>query len=281
MHTVMSNQKKGKKVIVMGSVHGNERIGAEILKKLKKILTKENIKGEIHLILGNPQAYKRNKRFIDEDLNRLFGENHHKLYKSANPNYEQNRAMAIGDIIKDTDFLLDIHSTIKPSVPFLYMENDAKHRNLAPIFGTKFVVMQNKKFRPQELTSSTDSFVDNHGGIGITYESGWYKDFSGLDTVFGNVLKFLNAVGSIDMAGRTAHRKSAKTKYLEVYDKIIPQKNMFTFSKDYENFDFVKAGSSLAKDGDTIVKVKMDSYIIFPKKEPKKGITACYLAHQI
>ena len=256
MHTSKNN------VVVMGGVHGDERLGVKILERLKKDMTSWKIDGELNLILGNPPAYEKNIRFIDADLNRLFGEDSESLTYLKNPNYEQKRAVEIGKILKNADFLVDIHSTIKPSIPFLYTENTEKNLQFAQLFDVEFVVSPAKDFRPKDLFSSADNFVDRHGGIGFTYESGWQKDDSSEDSVYNSVLRFLKAAGVINIDLPAYPPK--KITHLEIYNHIIADKNEFTFPHDYANFDKVN-----------------NSYIIFPKKNFTAGKVACYLAHKI
>jgi len=279
MHIVMNDGRKGPKTVIIAGIHGDEGLGVKVLEKLAETISQKKILGELHLLLGNPEAYKKNVRYIDTDLNRLFNESHKDLSKLDNPNNEQKRAIEIGLLLRDANFLLDIHSTSKPSVPFLYIENSPKHKQLASKFGIEMIVLQGKKFRPEELFSSTDSFVDRCGGIGITYESGWQKDFSSLDNVFENTLRFLSAVGTIDFV---KHKKIDSLKqYLEIYDCVVPLQKEFTFSSDYENFDFVPANKTLAYEAGRPIIASEDSYIIFPKKNIVINSPACCLAKKI
>ncbi len=272
----MNDGQSGPKTVIIAGIHGDEGLGVQVLEKLAKEISQKKILGELHLLVGNPEAYKKNVRYIDTDLNRLFNENHMDMREMDNPNNEQKRAIEIGLLLENVDFLLDIHSTSKPSVPFLYIENSPKHRQLASKLEIEMIVLQSKKFRPKELFSSTDSFVDRRGGIGITYESGWQKDFSSFENVFENALRFLSAVGTVDF------RKQKKTclhqQYLEIYDWVVPLHNDFTLSSDYENFDFVSANETLAYEQNRPIIASQDSYIIFPKKNIVINSPACCLA---
>jgi len=67
-------KKSGAIVVIIGAVHGNEKIGVQVIESLKKTLNLKEISGELYLIIANPRALEQNKRFIDTDLNRLFGE---------------------------------------------------------------------------------------------------------------------------------------------------------------------------------------------------------------
>ncbi len=275
----MNNGQKGPKTVILGGIHGDESLGVKVLEKLTETISPKKIFGELHLLLGNPEAYKKNMRYVHTDMNRLFNESLEPLKNLNNPNNEQKRAVEIGSIIKDADFLLDIHSTSKPSVPFLYIENSAKHKQLASKFDVETIVLQGKTFRPKELFSSTDSFVDRCGGIGITYESGWLKDSSSFDSVFENTLRFLSDVGTLDSVKHK--KKNSLQKYFEIYNWVVPLQKEFTFSADYENFDFAQKNEILAYESGRPIIVTEDSYIIFPKKNIVTNSPACCLARKI
>jgi len=277
-----SGAKHGLTVVTMGATHGNERVGAKIIEQLKKLLPKEEIFGEIYLIIGNPKALKKNVRFIDFDLNRLFGNDFKKL--SAKSYYslsiEQKRALELAPILAKADYLLDIHSTIKKSIPFVYIKNSSKHIKLAKIFGTKFIVSSLPSCKAKSLHSSADNFVDRNGSIGITYETGWHKDESGSADVMTKVKQFLNFIGSTFHAFPDTS-KAKKSKHILIYKEILPRKKQFIFNQDYKNFDFLEKGSQLGIDGVKKVIVSQDSYVVFPKKDIRVGSTACYLAKEI
>jgi aspartoacylase len=65
-------------VVVVGGTHGNEYTGVWCIKALDRAA--ESLSAlypslRISTLLANPEAYRQNKRFVDEDLNRQFSEN--------------------------------------------------------------------------------------------------------------------------------------------------------------------------------------------------------------
>jgi len=100
------------KVCLIGSLHGNELIGKEVIDYLarKKPKTKLNIIG----IVANTKAMKLGKRFVDVDGNRCFP-------GSPDGNVEERMAYEILKATKDCDYVIDIHSTyaMQPDVIIL------------------------------------------------------------------------------------------------------------------------------------------------------------------
>lgn len=270
------NGQSDKPVCIMGSIHGDERIGAAVLEELRKILTTTDLRSDVYLVLGNPEAYRENKRYIDTDMNRLFGVNRDVV--SPGDTVEEKRVAEIAPVLSESHYLLDIHSTIKQSVPFVYCEPDAAHIALATLMGVEYIVSPPPDFRPADLVTSADNFVDRHGGLGITFESGWHKSELAVEDVLMRTKLFLQRTGACDF-GLPEPENVQESKRLTIYNHVVPQSNSFIFARDFKSFDMVKAGELIGNDGDKEVRAEEDSFIIFPKTTIEQGKIACYLAH--
>lgn len=267
----------GPRVCIMGGLHGDEKVGVEVVKRLFDELVALDIFGEVVLVIGNPLACDKNVRFVDVDLNRLFKEGSD--FKNLGYGVEQKRAEELSDILSGVDYLLDLHSTIKKSTPFIYCELDKEHLDIASLMSCEYSVCANKNFRPVDLVCSADNFVDRNGGIGITYESGWHEDLSKVDNTFLCVKRVLQKLKVYDFG--LDIDEVANLKELEIYDKVVCGSDKFSFNEDYSNFDFVPAGTVLASDNCETIVAEKDSFIIFPKKDISKGKVALYLAQKL
>jgi succinylglutamate desuccinylase len=97
-----------KKVIIFGGTHGNEWTGVYAIKKYAESLAKEFPSLDLHFVHANPEAFKINRRFKDEDLNRAF----QFLHESRPDSFEHKRARELKDmILKEPCFVLDLHTT--------------------------------------------------------------------------------------------------------------------------------------------------------------------------
>lgn len=258
---VVAGQKPGPSVVVMGAVHGNERVGAEVIVALKAQIHPAELHGTLTLILGNPAAYAINQRFVDQDLNRLFGAEFQTLAQKdpGTLSIEEKRALEMAPFLEKADYLLDIHSTIKPSVPFVYCESTPQHLELARLFQIQYIVSPDPAGHVVDLDSSADNHVDRHGGVGLTYEAGWHKEANAAADVIGKTYYFLQAVGSL--SGTQSHPSSTAI-HVEIYETLIPSDQNFKFEKDFSNFD----------------RYDDHSLIIFPKVDIVPGKPAGYLA---
>lgn len=113
-----SNIMSVKSVVVVGGTHGNEYTGVWCIKALDRQLKLKNEYRTLNLstLLGNPEAHKANKRFIDEDLNRQFSRK--ALKENPTGSTESKRAQELNQLLGPkfsdnpaTDVIIDLHTT--------------------------------------------------------------------------------------------------------------------------------------------------------------------------
>lgn len=98
---------KLRRVLIIGGTHGNEWTGIEVVKNYQDSIKAKFPELELEFILGNPEAYKANKRFTDEDLNRAF-----QYLGETRNTFEHKRAREIKDAIdRSPCFVIDLHTT--------------------------------------------------------------------------------------------------------------------------------------------------------------------------
>ena len=125
--------EKGKKnVIIVGGTHGNEYLGAYLIKKWQsqenKILRKNILP---HYELGNPKAFELGRRYVDKDLNRCFARTFlKKVEENKNKGkfsdtYEENLALRTFHKFKEgsVDFVIDLHTTTSNMGPTIIVSH--------------------------------------------------------------------------------------------------------------------------------------------------------------
>lgn len=117
-----------KNVAIVGGTHGNEVTGPYLLRRWQH--HPEEIKRpsfSTRLCLGNPKAFKENRRFVDEDLNRCFARD--SLQSRDSPSYEAARASVLNYEIgpkgsSKYDFVIDIHTSTSNCGAMLVLSKD-------------------------------------------------------------------------------------------------------------------------------------------------------------
>lgn len=109
------------KVIIFGGTHGNEWTGIYLIKEFAQVLSKEFPQLNLQFILSNPEAYRENKRFKDEDLNRAF----QFLDENRTKSYEHERAKQLKKMIDEEPcFIIDLHTTTSNMGPTMIITQD-------------------------------------------------------------------------------------------------------------------------------------------------------------
>lgn len=272
----------GPRVTALGGVHGNERPGIEVVEDFKKhdwagVITH----GSLTFGIGNPAAALADVRYPegDFDLNRSFG--------IVPPEHEHSIAVARAEILKPilaaTDLLIDIHATLKPARPITLSPNPSDNtllKKLLPLFRVKTVIT-GKALAEDASGKTTDAYVYEHGGIGITLETGWMGDVSIVPRTEEGIMNALQVMG----VAPTAELTPMIPIELDAYDAYwsVPASADFTFADNWENFSFISKGTLFATDTGKKLLAPEDSYIIFPKVANllKPGTEACLLLRKI
>jgi succinylglutamate desuccinylase len=111
------------RVLIVGGTHGNELTGAYLIKKLERAASQipqgspdllANRSFQIQTLLGNPKAFTKGVRYIDQDLNRSF--DRQSLQNPTHSNYENMRAREIAQNFEanfdvSATVIIDIHSS--------------------------------------------------------------------------------------------------------------------------------------------------------------------------
>ncbi len=110
------------KVAIIAAMHGNEVYGI----KLYELFIRQHpeLAQYVRLIIGNKEAYDKNVRFIEANMNRQ--------YNSNKQSHEQNEIARVHSEINEfnPDYIIDIHTTKRDSGIFFISDipNPMKQR---------------------------------------------------------------------------------------------------------------------------------------------------------
>lgn len=88
-----------KKVLLVIATHGDEKIGPEVITKLKR----PKLHTLFDVLVANPRALAANKRFLEADLNRSYPGDSRSII------YEKRLAACNLEIARKYDYVIDIH----------------------------------------------------------------------------------------------------------------------------------------------------------------------------
>lgn len=130
----IKGKENGKRVAIVGCVHGDEKYSLRVFKSLKSLSL---LQGEVDFFIGNFEAFKVNKRYVDEDLNRSFN-------KELN-SYESQLSKKIIEELSSYDYIIDLHSTTAKTNPFMIITNIENKNFAKKIRINKVVFIEDEK----------------------------------------------------------------------------------------------------------------------------------------
>ncbi|MFH1896273.1 MAG: succinylglutamate desuccinylase/aspartoacylase family protein [bacterium] len=245
----------GPSALILGGTHGDEIAGIEIVRVLLKqlgvlhkparVYNRDDIKGNLFIGFGNPEAILRNTRGASAnlDLNRAFEPALIDKLPEENDPLDLKRARELLSLLRSVDYLFDIHSTSSPSKPFLCLGKVTPgHKKLFPYIPTNTILTDPNailaKHKGYKTVGTTDFVVNSNGGVGFGYETGQAKDLAQVKTVVGTVVKLLCVVGMtdsnfinlFDINPKTIKLHNNKQKIYKLTCCILAKENKFKYN---------------------------------------------------
>ncbi|MDO6582328.1 succinylglutamate desuccinylase [Photobacterium sp. 2_MG-2023] len=280
-----------KDIVISSGVHGDETGPIELLQQLvKKILLGDLMpEHRLLLIIGHPEAINAHTRFIDENMNRLFGGiNDEKNVDCSRANLLQCSVDAFfqNSPLKNAErWHLDLHSAIRDSQHYTFAVSpfsEHKTRGLA-----LFNFLHHGEIEAMMLSGSaapTFSWysAQNYGAQALTMELGKVarlgeNDLERLDTFNQAMLALVSQQSLPDYQGDKQVCVYRVTRTLTKHTDQFA----FTFPANQANFTYFEEGAVLGSDnGEEYVAAKGGESVVFPNPNVALGQRACLLVKQ-
>ncbi|MFH1667511.1 MAG: succinylglutamate desuccinylase/aspartoacylase family protein [Candidatus Komeilibacteria bacterium] len=215
---------QGKPIItIVGCVHGEEPVGKKVTDKLKDMTIET---GTLRLVIANNKALQKNKRYIDEDLNRCFP-------GKKDGNHEQRLAAELKKFLSQSDFVISLHSTSTNTKDVVIIKkNNAKVRQMLKAINPKRVVHFPK--------GMGDGALENHHQAAIAFEYGYHFAPATFNKSLRDIKKLIVFLG---MLKATKSKAKTKTSFFSVYGSIDKPKGFKM--KKIQNFKLIRKGDTL------------------------------------
>ncbi len=215
-------EKTWKTTVIMTWVHGNERSGIDVFKKI--LPTIKIYSWTVYFVLANPKAIEKNVRFVEKNMNRCFKKRI--VWKS----YEEIRVKEIKKILNNADYLLDIHNTTnKISEPFLIWEE----KQIAKYFPVKKFLSWIDDI--QKWWS--DGYMYNRWKLWFCIESGSIYDKHWPWIAEISIINFLKITGNIIWKPDILSQNQT---HLNCYKMYKSKTNNFILAKKFKDFENIK-----------------------------------------
>lgn len=272
-------------VLLSAGVHGDETAPIELLSQLLADIAagRAPLRCRLLAVLGNAGAMRAGERYLDDDLNRLFGGRHARVPQSR----EAPRAVALeaaaqrffarAGVAPRSRWHLDMHTAIRASAfeQFALLPHTGEPPARAMIEwladGHIAAVLIHTE-RGATLSSYT---AETCGALACTLELGKVRPFGQND-----LARFASADAAVRrlVAGETPAPQAARMpRVFTVIGQITKQSEalQLNVAADVPNFTPFTRGSVLAVDGDWRYVVEHDEErIVFPNPGVKPGLRA-------
>ncbi len=217
------------KISVVASLHGTEPYGTKVLDMIPEGIDKH---------IGNGPALKEGRRFLDVDMNRCFP-------GRKDGNREEVLARNLLEKVRDSDFLIDLHSSSNDCPIFGIITNPNEEKvEFARKMGLKRLVVMSPSF------ASGRALID-HVKCGISLEVGPHNRAENASEAADLIWNFLEEKNYSD-----------DMQLLEVF-AVIEKKNPEVTIK---NFDEVKIGQTMTR-GEGVQKSEMEFTAVLVNEE--------------
>ena len=274
-----AGSRSGPSVTITGAVHGNEKSGTKAVNKLIGYIDEGLIRlnaGNLTLMpIVNPRAYDENKRFIDENLNRLM----YRRLEDEIVDYEDRLRNVVCPILEQTDFLQDNHSCTAISDVFSIVSGDITNQDnltLARGIGVSNYIWDWQAVVESGNTVNADpryahgmtEYTREHGGQGMTIECGNHEHPQGPDFAFQAACNLLQRLGvaTVDPDIQTPEIFKPEKTGIRLRGAVF-KTQPGALCQDWHNMQPIREGTPIARfnDGQTVTMPK-NGYIVMPNK---------------
>ena len=253
--------KAGPVAVFFGGIHGNETAGVEALEQLvsELVQNESELQGRVIAIRGNIQALQAKKRYLDEDLNRLWTkESIMRIRIKPVLLAEEREMLEILDFLEkviDTSqgpfYFFDLHTTSGKSNPFLTINDALVNRKFATYIPVPTILGIE-----EHLSGPLLSFVNQLGYVALGFEAGQHEDpksverckaFSYLSLQTAGILERINTRSpdpNYELLYNPAFGEQTFFEVIEVYK--VGEFEVFRMLPGYESFQPVAKGQPVA-----------------------------------
>lgn len=290
----MGVRGSGPTVIVIGGMHGNEPAGILAMQKLLSEITpkEQELKGSLHCLGGNLGALAQQKRFTEEDLNRIWTQQRMERLKASEdiPSPEEKELRELKNMIdtlldnKGPVYLIDLHTTSGPTQPFMIIDDTLVNRRFARHFPLPLVLGLD-----EYLPGTLLSYYRSRGLITIGMEGGQHDDPRAVAHGISFLRLVLHHTGSmrLNKEALASHRgvlRKATERPPGIYDiwhreSIAPEAE-FELSEGFTSFQMLETGTHLGLKDNMPMILPRRSRIFMPRYQ-EQGADGFFLMRRI
>lgn len=290
---------KGPTIVFSGGIHGNEPAGVLALIKVFSKIKKEKIlvKGSLLALIGNRKALHVDKRFIKNDLNRLWTpENIHHLHNGGfneiNISPEIDEMIEIDAILMKfikgksakNRYFIDLHTTSSTTIPFAAIDKIKNSIDFALQLPLPFIINLDEFLKGTLL-----HYLDHINFGAMVFEAGRHEDPLSVEiheALIWLVLFTSGAVAKNDIPNYDSLMillSGINQNPHQVFKITHREPNLngtFKMIPGFINFQPVKKGQHLANDNGHKINCQKDGHIFMPLYQ-NQGLDGYFIVEKL
>ena len=269
--------KEGPTIVFFGGIHGNESSGVFALKKILDSINPKQVKGTIYGISGNLKALSLNKRYISEDLNRLWLLNNIESIKQKEPlSPEEEELLSLLTILNKIIeantgpfYFIDLHTTSSKTLPFITINDALINRKFSQSFPVPIVLGIE-----EYLNGPLLSYINELGYVSLGFESGQHDEECAIHNSIAFIyltLVLTKALNEESIKGFPVYynqlKSQAKNKrdvFEVIYRHKIAAADSFKMHNGFKSFQAINKGTKLAVSNNVNVNSEHSGLIFMP-----------------
>ncbi|WP_419165124.1 hypothetical protein [Candidatus Palauibacter sp.] len=304
----------GTLLLCIASLHGNEPAGGTALERVLEELSAGGLpmRGDLVGLRGNLRALEAGRRFIDEDLNRIWQRDRvdavlaslrqgETVGGGAAREADELPMVGSAELLEQRDLLaairdesrrargpvcvLDLHTTSSESAPFTTVGDTLQNRELALRLPVPVVLGLE-----EQIEGALLQYFDRLGWRSIGFEGGRHEAPSSVEAHEDAVWILLEALGlleagsapgSAERRGRLARRAEGLPRVLDVrYRHAVSEEDGFRMHSGFANFDRIEAGEEVGADRAGPVRAVRAGRILLPLYQ-RQGDDGFFIARRL
>jgi Succinylglutamate desuccinylase / Aspartoacylase family len=272
----------GPTLICVGSLHGNEPAGYRALQRVFATLEAKQIeiRGELLGLIGNRAALAAGKRFMVNDLNRIWSPARVQASREgqlAHSSVPEDRELdelrtelsAAFRRARETVYLVDLHTTSGDGPAFSVIADTLRNRSFALQFPVPIIVGLE-----EELGGTVTDYVGSRGHVTMGFEGGKHDAPSSIDLCEAAIWIALVSAGLLDASevpdlggARRLLRKVSQgvPRVFEVrHRQPVEPGDGFRMEPGFRSFQVIHKGQVLARDRKQVFRAREDGRILMP-----------------
>ena len=278
----------GPVVVIFAGIHGNEVAGIHASRRLARSLSEntDRLNGSIYMISGNLKALREGVRYLDRDLNRLWGEVSNGALENESNDLdspelkEADELLAtLNEVVNEHRFVtqdlkfIDLHTTSAESCAFILFNDTLENRKSASYFPVPQILGIEETIHGTLL-----SYINDLGYPAIGFEAGKHEAKSSVDRMEAFLWLYLHHTQVYTLKLREVHYyekmmhgdSEIEDSYYEIsYHHYVDDASQFKMKEGFLNFDPVYKGDLLANEKGEPIYAPKSGLIFMPLYQSK------------